>query len=136
MITVDPNLQKSEEIADFLLFMINEDRIPMPKLSLRQILMAKIRPGMSAEILTAAIVSRFSEAGIPSGPLVGGAPNVMEQFVKIFSEEVIDMLQNDMRIDLAVDPGISVTTLGANSGGPVTSLGASTSPHTGVGIAR
>ncbi len=136
MIPVDPNLNKSEEIADVLLFMMNEDRVALPKLSLSQILMAKIRPGMSAEILSAAIVSRFSEAGIPSGPLVGGATNVMEQFVKIICEEIIDMLQNEMRIDLAVDPGITVSTLGANSGGPVSSLGASTSPHTGIGIAR
>lgn len=136
MIDIDPNLNKSEEVADFLLFMINEDRITAPKLPLPQILMAKIRPGLSSEILTSSIISRFSEVGIPTGPLVGGTPNVMEQFVKILCEEFIDAIQNDMRIDLAVDPGMTVSSFGANAGGPMASVGASVSPHTGVGIAR
>lgn len=136
LIKINEDLQKSEEVADFMLFMINEDRELLPKLSLQQILMAKLRPGLNAEILTSSIVSRFPEAGIPTGPLEGGAPNVMEAFVKVVIEEIVTAIQEDMRIDLAVDAGINSVVFGTNYGGPVTSAGASTAPHTGVGVAR
>lgn len=136
VIPIDSNLNKSEEIADFLLFLLNENRITLPKLSLPEILLAKARPGLSSEVLSASIISRFEEIGIPSGSLEGGHPNVMENLVKVMSEEFVGAVQNDMRIDIAVDAGMSVTTAGANAGGPVTSQGASTAPHTGVGVAR
>lgn len=136
IIPTSPDLNKSEEVADFLLFMLREDRIPLPRLSVPQILLTKARPGLSAEILASAIISRFPEIGIPNGPLVNGSPNVMEILIKIVSEEIVDTLQNDMRIDTVVDTGITVQTQGANSGGPVLSIGASIVPHTGIGVAR
>ena len=126
----------SEQVADCMLSLIDLSRVPVPKLPLPQILLAKLRPGLSAEILTASIVSRFNEIGIPNGPLVGGTPNVMEAFVKICCEEIVDTLQNDMRIDIAIDPGISIVAFGANAGGPVASDGASDEVASGVGIAR
>lgn len=134
-IGIDPELQKSEEIADFLLFLLKEDRIPVPKPSIQQILLAKTRPGLNSEILTASITARFEEAGIPTGPLVGGTPNVMENLIKIICEELVSAIQNDMRVDIATDAGASVTASGANSGGPVLAVGATTAPHSAVGIA-
>lgn len=136
LIEINEDLNKSEEIADFMLFLMNEDREILPKLSLQEILLSKIRPGLNADILTSSIISRFSEIGIPSGPLVGGAPNVMEALIKVISEEIVDAIQNDMRVDVAIDAGMVVNSLGTNSGGPVNSVGASTSPHTGTGVAR
>lgn len=135
LIGIDPELQKSEEIADFMLFLLKEDRIPVPKPSIQEILLAKTRPGLNSEILTASIVSRFEEAGLPSGPLVGGTPNVMENFVKIMIEEIVTAIQTDMRVDIATDPGAVVTASGANSGGPVVAVGATTAPHSATGIA-
>jgi len=135
VIGIDPELQKSEEVADFLLFMLEEDRIPVPRPSIRQILLAKTRPGLSAQILASSITSRFEEAGIPTGPLAGGAPNVMENFVKIVCEEIVSAIQADMRIDIATDPGAVVNAAGANAGGPVAVVGATTAPHTATGIA-
>ena len=135
-IAVDENLNVSEEIANFLLFLLNEDRIKLPKLSIRQILLAKARPGLSSEILSSSIISRFPEAGIPTGPLVGGATNVMENFVKILSEEVVDAIQNDLRVDVVTDAGATVSASGGNAGGPVVCVGATVAPHTGIGIAR
>lgn len=132
----DTSLNLSEEIATVFLFMLEEDRIPVPKLSLPQIMFAKTRPGMSAELLSSSIISRFGEAGIPTGTLEEGTPNVMENFVKIISEEVVDHIQNQMRVDIAVDTGIKLQATGANQGGPLTAIGASISPHTGVGVAR
>jgi hypothetical protein len=134
-IPVDSNLNISEEIAFFLLFLLNEDREVAPKLSLKQIIAAKARPGLSSEILSSSIISRFPEIGIPNGPLVGGATNVMENFVKILCEEFIDAIQNDMRVDVALDPGAVLTATGGNAGGPVTVVGATTSPHSATGVA-
>ena len=135
VIGINEDLQKSEEVADFMLFMLNEDRIPVPKPSLQQILLAKARPGLNAEILTAAITGRFEEAGIPTGPLVGGTPNVMENLIKIMMEELVSAIQTDMRVDIASDAGATVQASGANAGGPVVAVGATIVPHTGVGIA-
>lgn len=135
-ISIDEELNISEEVADFLLFLLNEDRIILPKLSIPKLLLAKTRPGLSSEILTASVISRFPEANIPTGPLIGGTPNVMEQYTKILIEEFIDAIQQDMRIDVVTDAGQTVSTAGGNGGGPVTCVGATVSPHTGVGIAR
>lgn len=134
-IPINPELQKSEEISDFLLFLLKEDRTPVPKPSIQQILLAKTRPGLNAEILTTAVTSRFSEIGIPSGALVGGTPNVMEKLVKVIMEVIVEGIQNDMRVDIATDPGILVTASGANAGGPVVAVGATTAPGSATGIA-
>lgn len=80
-------------------------------------------------------MSETLEAGIPTGPLIGGTPNVMENFVKIMMEEVVSAIQTDMRVDIASDPGATVQASGANAGGPVVAVGATVVPHTGIGIA-
>lgn len=135
-ISINPELQISEEIADFMLFLLNENRVALPKLSIPKMLLTKTRPGLSAEILASSITSRFPEAKIPNGPLGGGTPNSMEILIKIICEEVVDALQNDMRIDVVTDAGATVTASGGNGGGPVVCVGATVAPHTGVGIAR
>lgn len=135
VIPIDQDLQMSEEISDFMLFLLKEDRVPVPKPSIPEILMAKTRPGLNAQILTASIISRFEEAGIPVGPLVGGTPNVMENFVKIMIEEIIIAIQTDMRVDIATDSGAIVSASGANGGGPVVVVGSTTAPHSATGIA-
>lgn len=135
LIVIKEEGNKSEEVADFLLFLLRENRIEFPKLSLFQILLAKTRPGMSSELISSSIISRFEEAGIPKGPLVGGAPNVMENYTKIIAEEFVSAIQEDMRVDVAVDTGITVQASGGNAGGPVVAVGASIAPHTGTGVA-
>jgi len=135
-IAIDENLNVSEEIANFLLFLLNEDRVQMPKLSIKQILLAKGRPGLSSEILSSSIISRFPETGIPTGPLVGGATNVMENLVKVMCEEIVDAIQSDMRIDVVTDAGATVSASGGNAGGPVVCVGATVAPFTGIGVAR
>jgi hypothetical protein len=132
----DPQLNVSEEIATFFLFMLEEDRIPVPKLSLPQIIFAKSRPGMSSELLASSVISRFGEIGIPTGAIEDGTNNVMEAFVKAFSEEIVDHIQSQCRVDLAVDVGIKVQATGGNAGGPVVAVGASIAPHTGTGVPR
>lgn len=134
-IPIDEELQKSEEIADFLLFMLKDDREPSPKPTIREILLSKTRPGLSSQILASSVISRFDEIGIPSGPLLDGEKNVMENFVKVLCEEIVSAIQTDMRIDIATDPGAVVSASGANAGGPVVVVGATTAPHSATGIA-
>lgn len=136
LFTINEDNNKSEEVSDFLLFMLNEDRVSVPKLSIPQLLMAKTRPGLSSDQISARIISRFPEAGIPNGTLKEGTPNSMEMLMKIMMEEIVDAIQSDMRVDVAVDTGISGTGFGGNAGGPVTTFNTSTAPHTGIGVAR
>jgi hypothetical protein len=133
---IDDSLNMSEEISDFLLFMLSEDRVPVPRLSIQQILFAKTRPGLNADLITSSVVSRFDEAGIPTGALADGTPNVMEQFVKVLIEEIVDAIQSQMRIDMVIDQGAIVQANGVNAGGPVSVVGATVSPHSGIGVAR
>jgi hypothetical protein len=135
-ISIDEELSISEEIATFMLFLLNEDRIQLPKLSIKQILLAKTRPGLNAEILTSSVVARFPEIGIPTGPLIGGTPNVMEKYTSVLCEEIVEAIQSDMRVDVVTDPGATVSASGGNAGGPVVTIGATIAPHTGIGIAR
>lgn len=135
IISIDPKLQKSEEIAEFFSFMIDEERNINPKFSLPKILAGKIRPGLDSDITTAAIISRFPEIGIPTGPLETGQPNVMESLIRIIIEEVYDAIKYEMRIDAAVDSGMIVTSAGVNAAGPVASTGSNPLPHTATAIA-
>lgn len=134
-IKIDDKLQKSEEIAEFFSFLLLETRNFLPRLSLPKILIGKLRPGLDSSILSTSIISRFNEIGIPNGALENGHPNVMEGLVKIMSEEFVDAIQNDMRVDAAVDQGMIVTSAGASAAGPVTTTGANPAPHTATGIA-
>ena len=134
-IKIDSKLQKSEEIAEFFSFLLFEARNILPRLSLPKILIAKLRPGLDSSIIATSIISRFNEIGIPTGPLENGNSNVMEGFAKIISEEIVDAIQGDMRVDAAVDSGMIVTAAGASAAGPVTTTGANPAPHTATGVA-
>lgn len=135
-IKIDKKLQKSQVLADFFDFLLMENRLRIPRLSLPKLLLAKARPGLDSEITTTAVISRFSEIGIPSGPLENGKPNVMEAFTRVLIEEVYDSIQTEMRVDVAVDSGMVVTTAGGNAGGPVLSTGSNPAPHTATGIGQ
>jgi len=135
-IKIDKKLQKSQVLADYFDFLLMEGRIKIPKLSLPKLLLAKARPGLDSEITATSVISRFSEIGIPSGPLKNGHPNVMEAFTRVLIEEIYDSIQTEMRVDIAVDQGMVVTSAGGNAGGPVASTGSNPAPHsaTGVGV--
>lgn len=135
-IPIDPALQKSDAIAEFFSSLIMDERNVLPKLNIPAILMGKIRPGLDAAAIHSSVVSRFKEAGIPTGPLSEGTPNAMEELVRIILEEMVDAIQNEMRVDVAVDIGMQVISAGANAGGPVASNGTNPSPHTAIGIPR
>jgi hypothetical protein len=135
-IDIDKNLNASEDVADLLLTLMNDTYDANRDLTVYEILAQKLRSGLNSEVLANSIVSRFKEIGLPSGPLVNGAPNVMEAFVLVLCEEFINALQNDMRVDIGIYPGGTVNANGANAGGPVACVGATINPQKGVGVAR
>jgi len=135
-IDIDQGLNMSEDTADLLLTFMNDSFEINRSLTVYEILAEKIRPGLNSEVLSNAIISRFKEVGLPSGPLVNGAQNVMEAFVVVLCEELIDAIQNDMRVDIGIFPGGTVNTNGANAGGPVASIGTTINAQQGIGIAR
>jgi hypothetical protein len=134
-IKVDDKLQKSEELSKFLLFLFKENRVKIPKFSLFQILLSKFRPGLDSDSISSEIISKFEKIGIPTGPLENGTPNVMEEYTKLVTNEIVDAIQNDMRIDIAVDSGMNVISSGTNGGGPIVATGANVAPHSGSGLA-
>tara|TARA_B100000900_G_scaffold33021_1_gene24929 strand:- start:1710 stop:2126 length:417 start_codon:yes stop_codon:yes gene_type:complete len=134
-IKVDDKLQKSEELSDFILFLFKENRIKIPQFSLFQILLSKFRPGLDSDSISSEIISKFDKIGIPSGPLENGTPNVMEEYTKVLMDELVDSIQTDMRIDVAIDAGMTVLGSGANAGGPVVTTGSNPVPHSGNGLA-
>ncbi len=135
-IDIDPNLNVAEETSDLLLTFINDTSEINRSLTVYEILAQKIRPGLNSDVLANSIVSRFKEIGLPSGPLVNGAQNVMEAFVVVICEELVSAIQNDMRVDIGIFPGGTVNANGANAGGPVLSIGTTITAQEGVGVAN
>jgi hypothetical protein len=135
IIDIDPNLQKSDEIASYFDFLTQQNRISAPEISLDKILLSKSRTGLDADITSQSIISRFDEIGIPNGTLGDGSPNVLEGLVRIIIEEIYDAIQNEMRIDVAVDSGMIVESFGASASGPVSSTGSNPSPAPASAIA-
>ena len=96
----------------------------------------KLRSGLSKSAIISNIISREAEAGLPIGDVFADGPNSNERMVKIIVEEVISALLNDCVVNVVIDPGIAVTSSGANAGGPMISVGATTTMGIGNGILR
>ena len=97
----------------------------------------KLRPGISTLSIVSNIISRQSEAGLPVVDVFADAGNSNEMLIKIIVEEVIHSLLNDCVVNVVIDPGVSVSTIGVgNLGAPVVSMGYTTTWGTGNGIIR
>lgn len=134
LIPIDEKLQVSDDLADVILGLITSQRLNIPKLSISSLMLAKTRPGMDPTVVASTITSRFSEAGIPNGPLQDGSPNSLEILANIMCEEMISAVQDDMRVDVLIDMGQQVTSFGANAGGPVVTQGSNITPWLGTGV--
>jgi hypothetical protein len=134
-VDIDPSLNVSEDVADLLLNSIYDNISIVRTPTVYEILAQKIRTGLNSEVLANSIISRFKDFGIPNGPLVNGAPNVMEALVVVMCEEFVNAIQNDMRVDIGIFPGGTVNANGANAGGPVLSVGTTITAQEGIGIA-
>ena len=117
--------------------MLNAYRTPPPEIpSLLLLTGAKLRPALSQTLIAAKIISRQNEAGAPAGVLPSGGRNIMEAMEVIRIQEIINAIQTDARIDIAVAPGITLEANGANGGGPIAVLGMTTGIGAGTGIIR
>lgn len=98
---------------------------------------ARIRSGLSAKAIAARIISRQSEAGRQVGSVFADGPNVEETMELIRLEEIINAFLTEAVVNVAIDPGVKVTTVGVgNLGAPVVSQGTTTQIGSGNGIIR
>lgn len=105
-------------------------RVPAPSIP-PILLLCEImnRPGLSAMSLTTAVISRLPEIGIDTGVNPDGSANMVTQFVKVFSEELVKEIKNNAVVNCAMPPGaLNITGMSAGVGG-----GAVTATNTGFG---
>jgi hypothetical protein len=96
-----------------------------------------IRSGLSAQSIAARIISRQSQTGRQVGDVFLDGPNVEETMELIRIEEILNALHNEAVVNVAINPGTLVQTIGiGNVGAPVISIGATTSIASGNGIIR
>jgi len=141
-----PNLSNSNSnskkssmsnILSLLEAAFNIPRKPLTKLPPQLLIVgAKLRPGLSARMITSKIIARQSEAGAPSGAIFKDGKNVMESMINVVTEEVVNALLLDAKIEIVIPPGVQVTATGANGGGPIVVQGATTNMATGDGVIR
>lgn len=126
-----------KSIFDTIIGVVEASRTPPPEIPAILILSgAKLRPGLSPILIASKIIERQVEAGAPPGVLPSGGENISENMELIRIEEIIKAIQEDARVDIAIPPGIPLTAQGANSGGPVVSIGMTTGIGSGNGIIR
>ena len=107
--------------------------LPPPLIMLGSVL----RPGLSAKMIAARIISRQSDSGRQVGDIFADGPNVEEEMEIIRIEEIINALLTESVVNVVIPPGISVTTTGVgNLGIPVISQGGTTTMGVGNGIIR
>lgn len=98
---------------------------------------ANLRTGLSAQAIAARIISRQSEAGRQVGNVFADGPNVEEAMEVIRIEEIINSILTESVVNVVIEPGTSVTTIGVgNMGAPVISQGATINMGIGSGIIR
>ena len=96
---------------------------------------AKLRPGISQNAITANVVARLSEAGLPNGDVFADGPNTTEAMVSLIVEEVITAIQTDAVVTGSMAPGLRIMGMGAgNLGAPVVIQGFTTQIGTFTGI--
>lgn len=95
------------------------------------------RPGLSAISLSASIIQKMQNLGIPTGPNPDGSENLLCAMAYATSQAIVDEFHNHAVIELPLQIGsISVMASGANAGGPVEVVGANNAPVTLLGGLR
>jgi len=98
--------------------------IPIPTMLL--LFGAKMRPGISSRKIAERTLLKYSEAGIPVGPMYG-KENLIAKAVEADAYEMTYAVTKEGKVEGVVDPGgIQVTVVGANAGGPITATGMNT----------
>jgi len=95
-----------------------------------------MRPGLSPDMIAARIITRQSEAGANVGPLPDGSESISEKMERIRIQEIVKAIMTEAKIEVVIPPGVAVTAVGGNAGGPVTVAGATTNYASGVAVIR
>jgi hypothetical protein len=98
----------------------------------------RLRPGMSARNLTSRIVSALSEEGLQMGDVFSDGPNREVIKIKKTAEKIVEMIQTEALVDVAIDIGaIQISSTGTAAGiFPVIAQGANLLPVGGGGGIR
>ena len=97
---------------------------------------AQYREGLSSIDIASKIIQRKKDIGIPLGPLGSGAQNLDLKMETIRVEEITNAILTKMKVEVAIPPGINLTTTGGNAGGPIVVQGMTTQLIKGLGIGR
>ncbi len=127
-----------KNIFDIISATLNASRTPPPEIpSVLLLAGAKLRVGLSPLTIASRIIARQVEAGAPVGVLPSGGKNISEIMYAIIVEEIINSIQTEGRVDVAIDMGIPLTAEGVGADGiPVTTVGRTIGVGTGKGIIR
>lgn len=110
---------------------------PLKPISKENILVGvKFREGLSAIDIASKIIERKKDIGIDIGPLPSGADNIDLLMETIRVEEIINALLTKAKIEVSIPPGTRVISQGANAGGPIVTIGTTSSISKGEGIIR
>ena len=125
-------------ILDVLLGVFFGFATPLNPLPTPVIMVGKrIRPGMSARNLTSRIVAALSEEGLQMGDVFSDGPNREAIKIKKTAEKIVEMIQTEALVDVAIDSGaIQITSFGSCPAGPVTAQGSNLLPVGGGGGIR
>lgn len=93
-----------------------------------------LRTGLSPTKIASRIIARKGEAGLSVGVLPSGQISPDEIMERIRIEEIINALQQEAIISVAIPPGITLTAAGISPTGPVTVFGATTIYSKGYGV--
>lgn len=98
------NLSVSDIVKMFSALLV--PTINLPPLPPQLILSgSKFRGGLSPRKIAARIITRQTEAGAYIGPLPDGGENVSEKMEIIRIEELIYAIQNEAKVEVAINPG-------------------------------
>lgn len=132
------NTSKISGVINLILSAFSIGQEPIESLPPPLILLGgNLRPGVSASKIASRIISRQSEAGFEVGDVFGDGPNKSEMMEVIRVEEILQALLTEAKIEVVIQPGINIMSVGiGNAGAPVISQGATTTPGIGVGVIR
>ena len=126
------------KVIDTLKAAFNVPRTPINPLPPQLLVVgANLRPGLSPINIASRVIARQTEAGAPAGDIFSETNNIMEPMIVVMVEEIVNALMTEAKIEIAIPPGVQVTTTGVgNLGGPIVSLGATTNTASGSGVIR
>lgn len=97
----------------------------------------ELRPGLSAYKITGDVINYNKAIGIPTEANISGGDNLINKYTYNVVKAVIEALKSDAAIHIAIPPSsLLIKSEGANSGGPVISMGSNITTSIGKGIVQ